>query len=442
MTHQSSFSSRALLRRATGAFRFRSGTAMLCAGVSLFLPSGTISAGPESVAPSPPRYQIDTIAGETLLASEVNSTDQRLEATIDGRRRSVPLSEIAAIHQNGQPARGDRPDPGAQHSDHVVTMVDGTTLIGAAIQPSNTAPGTFAFHPAWSDALTIPYTAVAGIRFRRADAADYEDRLKRREPGRDVLLLARDGKVLAVPGAVESISAVQCDFVVGRKLQTAPIHSLVGIVFGSQVPRKKPPARIALLSGDVIGATLIAIRDNRVQVNSDLIGHLDIPLPAVQRIELSSARVVSLVDLTPATTQVRSVLDTTWSVGRNANLRGQPLAIRGQVFPRGICVHAYSLLTYDLSTPYESFTTTVGIDDSAPEFASVVFRVKLDGRIVYESPVLRRTDAPVSVSVKLTGARLLEIECDPTDDLDIGDHAVWGSPILIKPQSTANHTDD
>jgi hypothetical protein len=352
------------------------------------------------------------------------------------------LSEVAAITASGRQTRSDAPAPAAQRFEQVVTLIDGTVIHGAIKQSSNTLPGAFAFHPAWSDGLSIPYTAVAGIRFRSADAAEYDDRLLRREPGRDVLLLARDGKVLAVPGAVELLGADQCEFRVGRKLQTAPIQSLVGIVFGSQVPRQKPAARIALRGGDAIGAALIAIRDDRVQIASELIGPLDLALGAVQRVELSSARVVSLVDLAPATTQVRSVLDTTWSVGRNANLRGQPLSIRGQVFQRGIGVHAYTLLAYDLSAAYEYFTATVGIDDSAPEFASVIFRIKLDGRIAYESPVLRRSDAPMQVNVKLTGARVLELECDPTEDLDMGDHAVWGAPSLVKPRPTANRSDD
>lgn len=416
--------------------------AILCAGVSISLSLAPAHAGPDAAASTTTRYRIETIAGESFEAADLEVADKRLQATVADRSRAVPLSEIAGIHLIHTLTNRNAPAAGAQPSDAVITLVDGTVLSGVVEPPSDQAPGAFAFDPAWCDPLSIPFTAVAGIRFRRTDAADFDQRLARREPGRDVLLLVRDGNVLAVPGAVESLAADQCEFRVGRKLQTAPIHSLVGIVFGSQTPRHKPPARITLQDGDRIAGSLVAIRVDRVLVASKLIGQIDIPLSTVQRIDLSSARVVSLVDLTPVTSQIRSVLDATWTVGRNANLRGQPLMIRGQAFSRGLGVHAYTLLAYDLSDSYERFSTTIGIDESAPELASVVFRVKLDGRVAYESPVLRRRDAPLPVNVRLAGARLLELECDPTDDLDFGDHAVWGEPVLVKPRPADERSDD
>lgn len=416
--------------------------AIRCAGAFVSLSLASVYAGPDAAASTTTRYRIETIAGESFEAADLEIADKRLQATVEGGPRAVRLSEIAGIHVKHTLTQRNAPAAGAQPSDAVITLVDGSVLSGVVEPPSDQAPGAFAFDPAWRDPLSIPFTAVAGIRFRRTDAADFDQRLARREPGRDVLLLARDGNVLAVPGAVESLAADQCEFRVGRKLQTAPIHSLVGIVFGSQAPRHKPPARTTLQDGDSIAGTLVAIRADRVLVASELIGQIDLPLSIVQRIDLSSARVVSLVDLTPVTSQIRSVLDATWTVGRNANLRGQPLMIRGQIFPRGLGVHAYTLLAYDLSDSYERFSTTIGIDESAPERASVVFRIKLDGRVAYESPVLRRRDAPLPVNVRLVGARLLELECDPTDDLDFGDHAVWGEPILVKPRTADERSDD
>lgn len=400
-----------------------------------------VRAGPDETRVSALRCQIDTISGESFEASELELSAADLLAKVDGAARTVPLSDVASMAFNRDPTGSA--SIGADRSfDHAVSLVDGSMLTGAIKSAGDRAPGQIILATTWHEPIKLTFTALAGIRLQRAGSADYDDRLARREPGRDVILLAREGKVLAVPSAVESIVADQCEFRVGRKLQTAPLDSLVGIVFGSQPLKKTPMARVALTGGDVLHGSLVAIRADGVSLNSEFIGSIVLPLAAVQRIDLASERVVSLVDLEPATTQIKSVLDAPWSVGRNANLRGQPLMIGGRSFSRGLGVHAYTSLAYDLAQPYEAFTATVGVDDSAPDFASVVFRVKLDGRATYESPVMRRGDGPVRVKVKLAGARLLELVCDPTDDLDLGDHAIWGSPVLVKPRSPVNRLDD
>ncbi len=400
-----------------------------------------VRAGPDEEYVSAPRCQIDLISGESFEASGLELAATNLLANVDGAPRTVPLPDVASIAfiRDSTSSASNGADGSA---DHAVLLVDGSNLTGTIRSAGERAPGQVILATTWHEPIMLPFTALAGICLQRSGSAEYEDRLARREQGRDLILLAREGKILAVPSAVESIIADQCEFRVGRKLQAAPLESIVGIVFGSQPLRKPSLARVALLGGDVLRGSLVAIRAERVSLNHELLGSMDIPSAAVQRIDLASDRVVSLVDLEPATTQIKSVLDAPWSVGRNANLRGQPLMIRGRSFSRGLGVHAYTSLSYDLSQPYEAFTATVGVDDSAPDFASVVFRVKLDGRVVYESPVMRRGDGPLRVKVKLAGARVLELVCDPTDDLDLGDHAIWGAPVLVKPRSPVDRSDD
>jgi len=67
----------------------------------------------------------------------------------------------------------------------------------------------------------------------------------------------------------------------------------------------------------------------------------------------------------------------------------------------------------------------VGIDDSAAGQGSVRFRVLLDGREAFVSPILRGGDPPLPVSVDLGGAKLLELLVDYADRADVMDRADW-----------------
>ncbi len=111
--------------------------------------------------------------------------------------------------------------------------------------------------------------------------------------------------------------------------------------------------------------------------------------------------------------------------------------MRSRVYEKGLGVHAYSSLTYKLGGQFERFVATVGIDDAAGEHGSVVFHVLLDGKPAFESAVLRGTDAPVSVSVDVSSAAMLTLECDDANDLDLADHADWADAALIRAKTSA-----
>jgi hypothetical protein len=71
------------------------------------------------------------------------------------------------------------------------------------------------------------------------------------------------------------------------------------------------------------------------------------------------------------------------------------------------------------------FEALVGIDDSTAGGGSVIFRVLVDGQERFTSRTIRGGDAPMPVSVDLTGAKRLELIVDYADRADVLDHADW-----------------
>ncbi len=104
-----------------------------------------------------------------------------------------------------------------------------------------------------------------------------------------------------------------------------------------------------------------------------------------------------------------------------------PLRIAGKTFERGIGTHANSILLLRLDGTKVRLSGQVGVDDEvAKGRGSVRFQVLADGKIVWESPVMKSGQAAKSLDVEIEHAKSLAlVVSDAGDNIDY-DHADWG----------------
>ncbi|MCH8921616.1 MAG: NPCBM/NEW2 domain-containing protein [Planctomycetes bacterium] len=147
-------------------------------------------------------------------------------------------------------------------------------------------------------------------------------------------------------------------------------------------------------------------------------------------------RAVYLSDLKPAAYKHIPYLKLTWPYQADGNVTGSRLRAAGQLYLKGLGMHSAAQLTYRLNGTYKRFAAEVAIDDASGDRGSVNFRVYIhDGKswkVKYTSPVVRGGDAPLSVSVDLTGAKAVSLLVDYADRGDELDHADWLNARLIK----------
>lgn len=113
----------------------------------------------------------------------------------------------------------------------------------------------------------------------------------------------------------------------------------------------------------------------------------------------------------------------------NESVEGRLLTSGDRLYKNGIGTHAPSMIVYKLPENADSLFLGAGIDDEVYDRGQVKFSVKLDGRLVWESPTLRGRDRPVFAQIPVSGARLLELVTDPDGD-DNSDHADWLNAYL------------
>lgn len=109
---------------------------------------------------------------------------------------------------------------------------------------------------------------------------------------------------------------------------------------------------------------------------------------------------------------------------------GRPITIGGQVYEKGLGVHAESIVEVYLGGNCDRFTADVGVDDEVGNNGSVVFEVYADGERRFASPTLRGPDAPMPVSVDVAGARMLRLRVHDAGNGNGFDHADWAAAAL------------
>lgn len=121
------------------------------------------------------------------------------------------------------------------------------------------------------------------------------------------------------------------------------------------------------------------------------------------------------------------------SNGDKAAGDGRALTVGGQVFPKGLGVHAGSEVSYALGGMCTTFTAQVGVDDEVGDRGSVVFQLWSGQTRLYDSGVLRGSDPARSVSVNVGGVRDLRLVVTDAGDGISSDHADWGQARVSCP---------
>ena len=115
-----------------------------------------------------------------------------------------------------------------------------------------------------------------------------------------------------------------------------------------------------------------------------------------------------------------------WSVPKAGNeIAGGPLSIHGEKFSDGVGTHATSKFRVNLNGNARRFTAEVGVDDSSGSQGSVEFVVGGDGKILWQSGVLKAGDPARPVNVNLAGIKTLVLQVTDGGDGESNDHADW-----------------
>lgn len=110
------------------------------------------------------------------------------------------------------------------------------------------------------------------------------------------------------------------------------------------------------------------------------------------------------------------------------SVEGKPLRLGGLEYKTGVGTHAPSVMHIDLAGTCSRFSATVGVDDEVVgNPGSVRFRIIGDGKVLFNSEVMRPGDTPKPVDLSLAGMKSLTLVVDGAGDGINFDHADWAA---------------
>jgi hypothetical protein len=121
-----------------------------------------------------------------------------------------------------------------------------------------------------------------------------------------------------------------------------------------------------------------------------------------------------------------------WNVAAHASDKaGLPLQIGEKTYAKGLGHHANGLIQVPLDGQYAGFDAEVGIQPCGGG-GSVIFRVFVDGKLRFDSGIMRGTSAAKAVHVDLAGAEELRLEVNDAGDGISCDVADWAEARLTR----------
>ena len=134
----------------------------------------------------------------------------------------------------------------------------------------------------------------------------------------------------------------------------------------------------------------------------------------------------------PLTALDLTKMTTGWGEAQvDKNIVGKGMSIAGVKFEHGVGSHANSVLYVKLDGQAERFTAQVGVDDETAGRGTVQFRVYGDGKVLFDSGVMRGKNKAKPVDVDLRGVKqVILMATDAGDDIN-HDHADWAEAAFV-----------
>lgn len=231
-----------------------------------------------------------------------------------------------------------------------------------------------------------------------------------------------------------------------NKVVTGNLKDIVGLSF--KVANRpagfgdNPYVRILGVRGETVTGQILSEKDGVMEVKTDLEGvSFRMPFEEIAEMVFFNGSFIFLSDLAPSasveygdiclpgTTKSESF---PWQRDRSTMQKRPPMKLSGKIYRKGIGVHSYSALTFDIGGNYKRFQALAGIDDDVPKPGNVTVEIYGDDRELLQKTTVKSGDKPFAIDVDVTGVKSLKIVVDFGEDGYHNDHCDMANAILIE----------
>jgi hypothetical protein len=352
-----------------------------------------------------------TVEGDLLGITEAGITVRMP----DGGERALAWDEFLAADRNAVAPTAAK--------GFALVLTNGDRMWG---EPGGVVGEKLKWRGAMLDEIEIPLTRVAAMV-----KADHPTRGGDEKRTEDSVSLANGD---AVRGIISEVSDKAIVIQSNGQPVTVPLDSVLNAHFasaGGAVAGAERGIRLNLVDDSSITANTIRLEGGKIALGLEGGVTRQVDLANVAGIEQINGPVSWLSSRPPIENVQTPYFEASFPARMNQSVTGKPIRAGEKTFSRGIGVHSYSRMSWDLDGDYNGFRTQYAIDGDGP-YANVTVRIKLDDRVVHEKTDVTAGQLAAVMAIPLEGAKRLTLEVDYGKTYDTQDRFNWVEPALLK----------
>lgn len=369
--------------------------------------------------------QLRTLEGKVITGKTTSVNETHVILKTDAGEVSTPMAQVLFLDL--RPAKGV--PIGSKYTD--VRLLDDTILhcqdlafLGKEVELTLLSGAKFK--------LPLSYVTWYLRNAQDAGLAAQWEKLLKEKVRTDRVVVVKDGDLTTlegVLGAVDPAGKTIAFTQEGSKPILAKLEKLQGLIFfRPDGATKGPICRVIDSQGNVLSAAKLILDKNIFQVTTTFGATVDLAEEAVARIDFNMGKLAFLSDLEPSKVVEKNALGLAEPYRRDTNLDGVPIILdRG--YPKGLSMHAYTELEYDLGRKFKEFKAVVGVDPRIGTASKAKVSIYLDGALKFSETASVKTRL---ILMDVTGVGSIKIVVSSPDFFGLGDHATLADPQLSK----------
>jgi len=380
--------------------------------------------------------RVETIDATVLSGQVISIDDKALILRGGGKDQSVPRGRLVSVSLDK-----------TQQIDHKVAQglvvthrgdalgLKGLQLDNGRLVFSNALLGRTQIALSDAKALFLPGKAETARDIRRRC-----ETMKIAAVSHDILVVAKDNKLLPVQGVLKRIAAprgssqAKVFFRWQETDRTISLSNVRAIVLAKAAPAETPIAGTLIgRDGTRVAFSALTLTDRACKVQTVTAGARTISRNAIAGIRFVTVGADDLSSMRPTVVKEYGFFDRTFPHRLNLSAGGGPLRLNGREYATGLGLHSFCELTYALDGKYARLVTVAGIDDAVRPAGNAELSFLGDGRPLGKATALTGKDRPAVLRVDVTGVKTLTIRVGfGSDGLDVADHVDLAAARLIK----------
>jgi hypothetical protein len=360
--------------------------------------------------------ELRTLGGKVIVGKVTKITDKEISIKTDKAEVKTPLDQVLAL--DFQPVKGLGSE---KYSD--VRLLDDTILHCSKIayKGKNVAltlvSGTQIDLPLQFLISVVHQAQDAGLAKKWADIASVKVK-------RDRIVILKDSELNALEGTLGDVDAEGKSIKFKREGADEPLtiqmDRLHGLIFYRlEASQANPLCRVFDQQGNVLTATKIVFDGKNYTMTTSFGAKITLGEQALAKLDFNMGKLTYLSDMEPAKVVEKSGAGLITHYRKDVNLDGEPIILERQ-HAKGLSLHAYTQLDYNLGGKYKEFKAILGVDQRVGSESQALVTITCDGAEMFKGTITAKQTRPVAFSVK--DVNTLRITVSSRNFLDLHDH--------------------